>query len=349
MSMPPPVGTLESTEWTPRPFHPAWWLPGPHLQTMAGKFLRTKAVPGLTRERVPTPDGDFLDLDWMPELDPSAPIALVLHGLEGHTRRGYVLEAFLALEAHGFRAVGLNFRGCSEEMNRTARFYHSGETEDIGLVVDLLRERFRDRFIAAIGFSLGGNALLKLLGERGAEGRAGLAAAVAVSVPYDLAAGADALGSGFIAGFYTRYFVRSLQRKVRAKQELLADLLDLNAVAAARTLRAFDEAATAPLHGFGDADEYYRESSATGFLSRIRTPTLLLHALDDPFLPSAALPRAALHDNPHLTFVPTEHGGHVGFVQGRTPWTKGFWAESEAARFLAFQHRRAVPEAGTDA
>lgn len=244
-----------------------------------------------------------------------------------------MVQAFLALADHGMRAVGLNFRGCSGEANRTPRFYHSGETEDVGFVLDFLRERLPARPLMALGFSLGGNVLLKYLGEQGTKNAAPLSAAVAISVPYDLSAGADALERGGMAKIYVDYFLRSLLAKVRAKREILANILDLDAVWASTTLREFDDAATAKLHGFTDAEDYYQKSSSNCFIPSIRVPTLLLHSRDDPFLPAAALPRTAIEANPFLTLALTEGGGHVGFFEGGPPWHPTFWAEEQSASF----------------
>ena len=336
-----PLSTDRPTQetWIPTPFQSPWWLPGAHAQTLAGKLLRAKPQLGVTAERIDTSDGDFLDLDWMPETDPAAPVVLVLHGLEGHTRRGYIVQMFVALADQGLRAVGLNFRGCSGETNRAPRSYHSGETEDVALVVRLLRDRFPGRPIMAVGFSLGGNVLLKLLGELADRGSLPISAAVAISVPYDLSAGATALAQGVMARFYTRYFVRSLMSKVRAKKALLENLLDLSAVSDRATIREFDDVVTAPLHGFAGAEDYYELCSSRRFVARIRTPTLLLHSLNDPFLPSSAIPREIIADNPRLTLIVTDRGGHVGFVEGAVPWSPSFWAEREAAGFLRHQYR----------
>ena len=293
----------------------------------------------LTTERIETPDGDFLDITWMPETDPHAPLVLVLHGLEGHTRKGYMVQTCLALAAHGIRAVGLNFRGCSGEINRQPRFYHSGETEDLGFVFGLLRERFPTRPLMAIGFSLGGNILLKYLGEQGAKNAASFSAAVAISVPYDLSAGADALERGRMAKIYSDYFLRSLVAKVRAKKEILANILDLDAVWASATIRDFDDAATAKLYGFAGAEDYYHKSSSNRFIQSVRVPTLLIHARDDPFLPAAALPLSTIEANPFLALVLTDGGGHVGFLERGPPWNPTFWVEEQSASFLAHHHR----------
>lgn len=324
--------------WTSRHFSPPWWLAGAHPQTLAGKFLRAAPTGMLIRERIETPDGDFLDIDWMPETDPTAPLVLLLHGLEGHTRKGYMVQTSLALAARGMRAVGLNFRGCSGETNRAPRFYHSGETQDLEFVIGLLRERFPTRPLMAIGFSLGGNVLLKFLGEQGAKNATPLSAAVAISVPYDLSAGATALERGGMASVYSGYFLRSLLSKVRAKQEVLATILDLNAVLASATIRQFDVTATAKLNGFDGAEDYYRKSSSNRFVESVRVPTLLIHSRDDPFLPPAALPLSAIGANPLLTLVLTDRGGHVGFLEGGPPWNPRFWVEEQCASFLSHHH-----------
>ncbi len=331
-----PLGGPRAEAFRPRPFLPAAWLPGPHAQTIAGRVLRPADPVALRRERLDTPDGDFLDLDFTaagPDA-PAAPLVVLLHGLEGSARRGYALGSYRGLTRLGLRAVGLNFRSCSGEPNRTARFYHSGETEDLRFVLARLRERFPDAPLGAIGFSLGGNVLLKYLGEEGDAAPSTLSAAAAVSVPYDLARSADLMAKSFMGRFYTSLFLRTLREKAAAKEALLRDRCDLEALAAARTFREFDDAATAPLHGFRDAADYYRRSSCAGFVERIRVPTLLLQAADDPFLPVAAFPRAAAAANPLVTAVVTPRGGHVGFIGG-TPWRPVLWAEAEAARFLA--------------
>jgi hypothetical protein len=286
----------------------------------------------MRRERWDTPDGDFLDVDLGPDPGPAAPVALVLHGLEGSSRRRYVLSACSQLLDRGVRPVAMNFRGCSGVPNRTPRFYHSGETGDARWVLERLRSLHPGRPLGALGFSLGGNALLKLLGEDGADGP--VDAAVAMSVPFDLAAGAAHLEESRLGPFYAGYFLRSLRRKIRAKLSLLDGRLDVEAALGARTIRAFDDAATAPLHGFRDADHYYAASSSAAFLEHIQVPTLVIHSLDDPFLPADAVPRDALTRNPSIAPLLTPRGGHVGFLEG-PPWRPRLWAEEEAAAFLA--------------
>lgn len=317
-----------------RPFRPARWLPGPHLQTLAGKFFRPSSDTGLSRERWETPDGDFLDLDFGSDPGAAAPIVLVLHGLEGSTHRGYVRLAMAELRGREMWAVGLNFRSCSGEPNRMPRFYHSGETGDLDWVLGRLAERHPGRPLGAMGFSLGGNVLLRYLGERGEAGPELLSASAAISVPFDLTSGTRQLEVGAMGRLYTYYFLRSLRAKARAKRAILASVLELERLEAARTLREFDDIATAPLHGYADAWDYYRRASSGPVLDAIRVPTLLLHSLDDPFLPESAVPQTAAAANPYLLWNFPARGGHVGFVEGAVPWASRFWAEAEAARYL---------------
>lgn len=317
-----------------RPFHPSPWLPGPHLQTLGGKLLRRDPGLQLRRARLDTPDGDFLDLDVGPDPRSGAPVVLVLHGLEGSSDRSYVRSTLSALFRAGIRGVAMNFRGCSGEPNRRARFYHSGETGDLRLVLDHLAERFPDRLLGAVGWSLGGNVLLKHLGEEEERGPERVKAAAAVSVPFDLAAGSRKIEKGLWGQLYTRYFLRMLRQKIRVKRHLLKERIDVDGALRAPTLWAFDDLATAPLHGFDDASDYYARSSSSRFLDRIRVPTLLVQARNDPFLPAERLPEKAVAANPKLVPRFTDRGGHVGFVEG-PPWAPSFWAEEEAARFLA--------------
>jgi predicted alpha/beta-fold hydrolase len=303
------------------------------MQTLAARMLRSGGGPPFMRERIETPDEDFVDLDWGPDPDPGAPVVLVVHGLEGSARRRYVRNVCREVLAAGIRPVALNLRGCSGEPNRALTYYHSGKTDDVAHVLALLRERHPNRSIGAIGFSLGGNVLLKLMGER-SDGGAGLVdAAVAMSVPYDLAAGSALLERSAAGRAYSAYFLRSLKRKVRWKEERLRPVIDLSAAFASRTIWEFDDRVTAPLHGFESAEEYYARSSSARFLAGVRVPTLLLHAEDDPFLPKDRIPLEESKNNPALHLVLQGLGGHVGFLAG-SPWRPSFWADEESARFL---------------
>lgn len=320
----------------PRPFRAARWLPGAHAQTIAGRFLREQTRVRYRREQAATPDGDFVHLDWATvddlPLPASAPLVLLVHGLEGSARSSYMLESCRALAARGLRAVSMNFRSCSGVPNRAPRFYHAGDTADLETVLAHLRRREPEAPLGAMGFSLGANVLLKYLGERG-EGSA-VRAAVAVSVPFDLMAGARFMDGTFMGRRYVEILLKSLRAKYRARAADLGDACDAPRALASRSFIDFDDAVTARLHGFRDVADYYGRSSSAQFLPAIRVPTLVIHSEDDPFVPREAIPRAAFAANPHLSAVVTAHGGHVGFIQG-TPRHPEFWAEAEGARFLA--------------
>ena len=296
-------------------------------------MLRSPESPFVGRERLPTPDGDFLDLDWTADPGPDAPIVLVMHGLEGSAQRRYMRNVCRELHRMGLWAVALNFRGCSGEPNLAPHYYHSGKSDDPEHVLTALRARHPSRRFGALGFSLGGNVLLKLLGERSDGGRGLVDAAVVISVPYDLAAGCDLLERSIMGRFYSSYFLRSLVSKLSLKKGVLGKLLDLEAAVAARTIREFDDRVTAPLHGFVSASEYYIHSSSVRYLDGVGVPTLLLHAVDDPFLPAENIPAREAESNPHLLLSLQHRGGHVGFLEG-TPGRPSFWADAAGARFL---------------
>lgn len=317
-----------------RPFHPPRWAKGPHAQTILARSLRPAGQIPVERERLDTPDGDFIDVDWGPEPMPGAPVALVLHGLEGSSSRRYVRSVCQELTTRGVFCVAMNFRGCSGEPNRADRFYHSGETSDAAWLIDLVRTRLPGRRYGAVGFSLGGNVLLKMLGERSDGGRGILDAAVAMSVPYDLAAGSALLERSVMGRAYSAYFMRSLRSKVAMKKERLATVIDLDFAGRARTIREFDDRVTAPLNGFESGAAYYHDSSSMRYLEGVQVSTLLLHALDDPFLPAESIPVSTARDNPAVTLSLQGRGGHVGFVEG-SPWRPRFWGEESAAAFLA--------------
>lgn len=313
-------------------FRAPWWCRNGHLQTVWGPLFRRGRV-SLRRERFDTPDGDFLDLDWL-DGPPGLPLLLILHGLEGSARSHYVTGLLREASARRWRGVALNFRSCSGEPNRLPRFYHSGETGDLEQVVGLLTEREPSLRIGAVGVSIGGNALLKWLGERELDVPKQVIGAVAISVPFDLAASVRVLDEGLRRAVYTTSFLRSLKAKVRAKARTHADFVDVRAVMRARTLAEYDRAVTAPLHGFADELDYWTRSSSVPLLGRIRRPTLLVNALDDPFVPAVSLPDPArLPSWVVAEFVP--RGGHVGFVEGRWPWRVTSWAERRAVAFLA--------------
>ena len=313
------------------PFRPARGLGHRQAQTLLAYALRRPRTPPLRRERLETPDGDFLDLDWL-DAPPERPHLLILHGLEGSSASGYVRQTLLEASAVGWGAVAMNFRSCSGEPNRRLRSYCSGETADPLLVGLHLRSRIRGPLVAA-GFSLGGNALLKLLAETGAD--APFDAAAAVSTPFDLQACADALdrpGGG--CAVYRRHFLRSLRRKALDKLRAHpAHGLDAGRVRQARDLQSFDDAFTAPSYGFAGARDYYARCSSGPMLGRIRRPTVLLNAEDDPMVPAGSLPAIPSGDR-WLTVLRTPRGGHVGFLEGSLLAPR-YWSERQVVRRLA--------------
>ena len=312
-------------------FRPAWWLPGPHAQTLWPVLFHRPVRPALAPETLELPDGDFVDLLWT--APGSGPVVAILHGLEGGIHSHYAPGMLAAIHAAGWQAVFMYFRGCSGRHNRLARSYHSGDTGDIGFLLDTLRARFPGARLAAVGFSLGGNALLKYLGE--GAGRTILSSAVAVSVPFLLAAGADRLNRGF-SRVYQRHLLRRLRRKIRDKfgANRKADApIALDLVPSLDSFWRFDDAVTAPLHGFSGVDDYYRRSSCRPYLRGIEIPTLIIHALDDPFLSPEAVPGPAeLAKNVTLELSP--RGGHVGFIAGGAPCSAKYWLESRVTDYL---------------
>ncbi len=309
-----------------------WWYRGRHLQTLWGPLLRRSAVPSLRRERVLTPDGDFLDLDWLAGSVGPVPLVLILHGLEGSSRSHYVSGLLREAGEVGLRAVVLNFRSCGGELNRAARLYHSGETSDLDWIIGELLEREPSLGLGLVGVSLGGNVLLKWLGERGVKAPAAVAGAVAISTPFDLAACARVLDRGLCRSLYTGAFLRTMKAKVRAKAPLWDGQVDVRAALRARTFAEYDRAVTAPLHGFADERDYWTRSSSGRYLDGVRRPCLLINAMNDPFIPASTLPEAEVARSPWLeaSFVP--EGGHAGFLEG--PWGASSWAERRAIAFL---------------
>jgi uncharacterized protein len=293
---------------------------------------RRRRLGGTTRERFDTPDGDFVDVDWLGG-PAGAPVLLVLHGLEGTLRSHYIGGLFRLAAARGWRAGVMYFRSCSGELNRLPRFYHSGDTGDFDHVLRRLAAREPAARIGVVGVSIGGNVLLKWLGEQGEGAPSALAAAVAISVPFDLAGCARLMDRGLPKVLYTTSFMRSLRQKTVAKARAYPGFVDVRAALRARTFAAYDRLVTAPLHGFADEEDYWRRSSSGPYVARIRRPTLLISALDDPFIPPATLPDPRLLPPAvRAEFVP--RGGHVGFVEGR-PWRATSWAERRAVDFLA--------------
>ena len=304
------------------PYRAPAWLPGGHLQTIYPALLMPRRALAYRRERWETPDGDFIDLDRIEAPARTAagdepPLVVLFHGLEGCSTSHYALALMAALRERGWRGIVVHFRGCSGEPNRLPRAYHSGDTDEIDWILQRLQNERAGSSLYAAGVSLGGNVLLKWLGERGEAAARLVERACAVSAPVDLMRAGAALGAGFNR-VYTRHFLATLKRKSLRMLERHPGLFDRERVLAARTLREFDDVVTAPLHGFRDTDDYWSRASAKPLLGRIAVPTLMLNARNDPFLPRAALP-AAHEVSTRLMLEYPETGGHAGFVRGRFP------------------------------
>lgn len=314
----------------------AWWLPGPHLQTLWGKLARRPARQPTTVERLTTPDDDFVDIHHLTGPD-GAPLLVLLHGLEGTIRSHYIQGLLAEARARRWKAAVLMFRSCSGETNLARRSYHSGETGDLALVLAHLSEKSPGSPILLAGASLGGNVLLKYLGEQGTAIHPAVRAAVAISVPFDLSRSSRYIGRGF-ARVYQYHFLRSLRRKARLKLERYPDLVPVTALASARTMFDFDDIFTAPVHGFFGAEDYYARSSSIHWLGRISVRTLLLSAVDDPFLPAQVLDqvRDITGQNPAILLEFTSRGGHVGFVAGSL-LAPVYYLEKRTGDFLASQ------------
>jgi uncharacterized protein len=315
-------------------YSPAWWLPGGHLQTLWGKLARRPRSVPLRLHRWNTPDGDELEV-YSLEAAAGAPHLLLLHGLEGSIRSHYANGLLSLFADAGWGAHFLIFRSCGESMNRARRLYHSGDTADVRFVLARLISEMPASPICIAGVSLGGNVLLKMLGELGSEVHPNVKAAATLSVPYDLALSARRINHGF-SRVYQRFFLRTLKAKALEKQKVYPDLPDASMVRNVGTMVEFDDLITAPLHGFRNAEDYYRRSSSAGFLQGIRVPTLLISAADDPFLPRETLlsVREAAGKNPALHIEFPDRGGHAGFASGRFPWRAVYYAEHRILEFF---------------
>lgn len=318
-------------------FKPAWWLANPHAQTVWPAFFRRQAKLLVKRERITTPDADFLDLDWYgPD---SGPLVILLHGLTGSSQSSYIMGMQRALLANGFRSVALNFRGCSGEMNRSSRCYHSGETTDLNFIYQLLKQREPKTPMAMVGYSLGGNALLKWLGEQ--EAHAQLFAAVAVSVPLLLAVCADRMDKGF-STLYRNRLIGELKDYIHQKRQHLrhnqryeeAEIVDaLGDLTPIRSFWQYDNQVVAQLYGFKDVHDYYHKSSSRQFLKHISVNTLIIHAADDPFMTDEVIPDESELSESVLLEINSK-GGHVGFIAGRFPGKPYYWLEKRVPTFL---------------
>jgi predicted alpha/beta-fold hydrolase len=300
-----------------------------HLQTLLASLFRKVEGVAYQRERIETPDGDFLDLDWA--VKGSRRLAVIAHGLEGDSRRAYALGMVKAHTRNGWDAVVWNARGCSGEPNRALRFTHSGATEDLHTVIAHVTVTRDYEEMALIGFSLGGNLTLKYLGECWRELNPRIKKAVTFSVPCDLRSGSLQL-AGLTNQIYMRHFLLSLRQKIRAKMKVMPGKIDDRDYGQLRTFKDFDDRYTAPIHGFADAEDYWRQCSCRPALRRISIPTLLINARNDPFLAELCYPTTEAAANPNLHLEMPASGGHVGFVTFNHHGE--YWSESRAIAFL---------------
>ncbi|MDQ6809850.1 MAG: alpha/beta fold hydrolase, partial [Verrucomicrobiota bacterium] len=307
-------------------FRPPFYLRNPHVQTITAALLRTSHRVLFQQERLELDDGDFIDLRWLKHQN--ARLAILSHGLEGSAEQGYMRGMARTLGAGGWDALAWNFRGCGDEPNRLARFYHSGATDDLRSVIARAVAEYSK--IALVGFSLGGNLTLKYLGE--APPHPTIVASVAVSAPVDLAASARVLDSRRANRIYLRRFIGTLVGKVEAKAARFPDEIDATGSRSLRTFAEFDDRYTGPLHGFRDAADYWKQSSARQFLPQIAVPTLLINALDDPFLAPECFPFDEATESRHFFLEAPTHGGHLGFLESL--WRRP-WHEQRALQFLA--------------
>lgn len=315
-------------------FQPAWWLMNAHAQTIYSSLMRRTQSPVDSMERMELPDGDFIDLAWAVNgLGKETPLIILLHGLGGSMDSTYAVGQMRAFNRCGWRAMLMHFRGASKMPNRLARAYHSGDTGDVDYLLHRLAEREPKTQKAAVGISLGGNVLLKWLGEKGAQSL--IKTAVAISVPFQLRLVADRVNGGF-SRIYQDYLLRRLRKVFEQKKTVFSqDKMpeELKNVHKWRCFWTFDENVTAPLHGFNNVHDYYRESSSRAYLAKIQTPTLIIHSLDDPFMTREAVPTEGELSKDVILEL-SKKGGHVGFISGRLPGKPVFWLEERVPEYL---------------
>lgn len=314
-------------------FKPAWWLRNTHIQTIYSSISRRQKAPIDFNERLELPDGDFLDLAWaINGLSSDVPLVVFLHGLGGSVDSSYVAGQMNAYNKNGWRAVLMHFRGSSHEPNRLPRAYHSGDTADLDYVLEMLFAREPDTKKAVVGISIGGNVLLKWLGERGEQKL--ISGAVAVSVPFVLNSVADKINKGF-SKIYQSYLLKRMRAIFIRKSEKYPKMLDeyMEALHSADNLWIFDDKVTAPLYGFSGVHEYYHHSSSRQYLKHIATPTLIIHALDDPFMYRDVVPKEE-ELSKDVTLELSKKGGHVGFISGQIFSKVTYWLDERIPNYL---------------
>ncbi|MGO1248113.1 MAG: hydrolase [Oceanisphaera sp.] len=315
----------------PSSFQAPWWAKNAHIQTVFAKYLHRTRIKH-RRERLELPDGDFVDLAWgLPEKGDQKPLVVLFHGLEGDISSHYIQGMMAALHGQGWQAVLMHFRGCSGAPNRFLPSYHSGAIDDPHYLLTLLRQRYPERAIAAIGYSLGGNMLINYLAK---HARSPLCAAAVISAPLQLSACADRINSG-LSRCYQSYLLKGMKENWRQKLRRHPQLSGFSDLSRITNLREFDDKITAPIHGFSSAQDYYQACSGLPLLASISTQTLIIHAADDPFMDDTVIPDAS-DLPPAITYELSRSGGHLGFIQG-LPWRPSFWLETRITQWLAQQ------------
>jgi predicted alpha/beta-fold hydrolase len=316
-------------------FKPAWWLKNKHLQTIFARYIGRRREIETRKEIFELSDGDFLDCRWVG--GQVGPILIILHGLEGSVESHYAKGMLIAAAEQGWRAVLVHFRSCGEEMNRLPRGYHSGDTKDLQELIKSLQQKEPNTPLMAVGYSMGGNVLLKWLGETGVNNP--LVAAVAVSVPFELHKAADWIGSSVGGRIYENYFLKPMKEKFLKKLEMHPQALnhvDLSKFESIRSVKDFDEYITAPMHGFKSAMDYYSQCSSRYVLEKIRIPTLIIHAKDDPFMTEDLIPSSD-EISSMVSLELYDRGGHVGFVSGWNPFRPQYWLEERIPSYMKEQ------------
>ncbi len=311
-------------------YRPPYGFKGPHRQTIFPAICRRVKPITLRRERIDTPDRDFLDLDWADQ-GSQAPLIVISHGLEGNSRQAYIQGLARTFFQAGWNVLAWNFRGCSGEVNRSLQTYHSGASADLDVVIKHVDQSRKYPLVVLAGFSLGGNLTLKYLGEQGAHLSPSVKACTVISVPCDLQNSAERLEHP-VNRIYMLRFMKTLRQKIRAKQKQYPDQLDIIGLEAMRSFREFDNAYTAPIHGFSSAIDYWNRCSSKQFIPDVSVPTLIINALDDPFLGQSCYPAAEAEQSEHVFLETPKHGGHAGFVQFEKKGS--YWSELRALDFL---------------
>jgi len=332
-SEPPTNQNVRYGEIVESDFKPPWWAKNRHIQTIFPRFIQKRVKLDYRWEKLALPDGDFVNLIWAGDVHKSSGLIVMFHGLEGSIRSHYINDMAANFVTHGYAVVLMHFRGCGGEQNTTPRAYHSGETEDAWYFLNWLEQKFPEIRKVAMGFSLGANMLLKLLSEQPKQKI--VKAAMAVSTPFNLALCANSINQGF-SKIYQAYLLKSMVNNLLIKMRSIdySKLLKVtkSQIKQFKHFRDFDQHITAPLHGFLDADDYYKKCSSQNFLGGIATPTLVIHAKDDPFMHESIVPHADFLSSSVCLEV-SENGGHVGFMQG-TPWRPKIWMQQRANHFF---------------